>query len=153
MLTRSVCVLCCCWLRLIQALIPMLFVLYAMELWFGSSFTLSYWRSRQQALAAGTSPTLTFSVLLTGAAFVLLALGNAWTTGRVLLDKSKNRSLKTAVHKRITSSVTAAPAAAAATAGGEGPQEQKVKPAAAEEVATAGTAADSKKKPATKKDQ
>ncbi len=92
----------------LQALIPMLFLLYALELWFGFSFTLTYWRSRgsgslpsAHGSPSAPPPPLSFSVLLMGLAFVVLAIGNAWTTGLVLVSKSRSRQLKAMVQRRI----------------------------------------------------
>jgi hypothetical protein len=78
----------------------MLFALYLVEGWFGFSFTRAYFSNES---TKGESNHL--SLLLTGVAFITLALGNSWTTGRVLVTKSKSRQLKQLVHKRVASSI------------------------------------------------
>ena len=47
-----------------------------------------------------------------GVAFVVLALGNAWTTGTVLVSKSKNRHLIQMVKERVTGKSDSASAGA-----------------------------------------
>lgn len=78
----------------LAVLIPMLFSLYAIELWFGVSFIRKYLQY---------DPNMRFpaSVLVMGLAFIVLAVGNAWTTGIVLVSKSKTRHLKQMVMERV----------------------------------------------------
>ena len=97
----------------LSVLIPMLFALYALELWFGVSFMLDWVRMRH-----GQHMHYPLSVLVMGVAFCVLAVGNAVTTGIVLLSKSKTRHLKQMVHDRIigVKNNIIAGAAAAATA-------------------------------------
>ena len=78
----------------LAVLIPMLFSLYTIELWFGVSFIRKY-------LEHDPSMRFPVSVLVMGLAFIVLAVGNAWTTGIVLVSKSKTRALKQMVMERV----------------------------------------------------
>jgi len=89
----------------LQALIPMLFVLYAIELWFGAPALLYCW----QAGTAFWSSSGAATVPLMALAFLVLAVGNAWTTGRVLVSKSRSRQLKQMVKQRISGLVGGVP--------------------------------------------
>jgi hypothetical protein len=96
----------------LKALIPMLFLLYAIELWFGASFLMHCWRvgrvgllSSSAGIAGHAPASANPSVLLMGLAFIVLAIGNAWTTGLVLVSKSRSRQLKQMVQRRIASVV------------------------------------------------
>jgi hypothetical protein len=95
----------------LSVLIPMLFALYAIELWFGISFM-------QDWVRHGKEMHYPLSVLVMGVAFCVLAVGNAFTTGLVLVSKSKARNLKHMVQERIigVKNNIIAGAAAAATA-------------------------------------
>ena len=79
----------------LAVLVPMLFGLYAMELFFGGCFIRDY-------LSRTSEMPFPFSVLVMGVAFVVLAVGNAFTTGMVLVSKSKHRHLIQAVKERVT---------------------------------------------------
>lgn len=80
----------------LKILIPMLFILYIIELWFGGSFIYHYLNDRAGAIKYPVS------IFIIGCAFVILGVGNAYTTGLVLVSKSKVRQLKQAVKDRVT---------------------------------------------------
>jgi hypothetical protein len=94
----------------LKILIPLLFLLYAMEFWFGGSFIYHYVIDRYDTNFDIQYPV---SVLLMGVAFITLGLGNAYSTGIVLVSKSKSRQLKHEIKERATgvrrNSVGAAP--------------------------------------------
>lgn len=79
----------------LSILIPMLFILYAMELWFGATFIYHY------LIDSRLEIEYPVSVLILGVAFVILGLGNAYTTGIVLVSKKQSRQLKQEVQERV----------------------------------------------------
>lgn len=83
----------------LKILIPMLFLLYAMEFWFGGSFIYHYLVDRYDTHFDLEYPV---SVLLMGLAFIVLGLGNAYSTGIVLVSKSKSRQLTHEIKERAT---------------------------------------------------
>jgi hypothetical protein len=80
----------------LKILIPMLFLLYAVEAWFGTTFIYDY------KYALEEKAVYPEGVLVMGFAFLVLAIGNAYTTGIVLLSKSRVRQLKAAIQDRVT---------------------------------------------------
>lgn len=83
----------------LKILIPMLFILYFCELWFGMSFLYHYLTDDD---GSGNRIVYPLSVFILGCSFIILGIGNAYTTGRVLVSKSKIRQLKQAVKERVT---------------------------------------------------
>lgn len=78
----------------LKILIPMLFFLYLMEFYFGFGLISDFMSRRNIEYPV--------SILVLGACFLVLGVGNAYTTGIVLVSKSKARNLKQAVQERVT---------------------------------------------------
>jgi len=74
----------------LSILIPMLFAIYLVELYFGLEFV-------QDFRVARTKMETPWAVLVMGLAFIVLALGNGYTTGLVLLRQKQKRQIKQAI--------------------------------------------------------
>lgn len=113
----------------LSILVPMLFLLYAIELWFGASFIYHYLYD-----VAGSHASYPLTLFILGALFIVLGLGNAITTGTVLVSKSRSRQFKLAVQGRLSKII-----------GGQGSRRRSIINAAAAAVEGKKSSADTKK--------